>query len=119
MSSWLRTSPPSEIDAAGVRLRRWRLEDAPQVAALVTENLEHLRPWMPWAQEAPSQERQRIFIEGARRGWEERTDFQYALTLADGVPIGSIGLHIRGGRGTLEIGYWLAAGHSGHGYMTA
>lgn len=74
---------------------------------------------MPWAQEAPSRERQSIFIEGARRGWEERTDFQYALTLAEDAPIGSIGLHIRGGRGTLEIGYWLAAAHSGRGYMTA
>lgn len=74
---------------------------------------------MPWAQEPPSRERQRVFIEGAQRGWEERTDFQYALTLAADTPIGSIGLHTRSGPGTLEIGYWLAAAHTGHGYMTA
>jgi RimJ/RimL family protein N-acetyltransferase len=118
MTSWLGAAPPGEITAAGVRLRRWTIDDAEVVVRLVTDNIEHLRDWMPWAQEPPSLERQRAFLEGSRRGWESHTDFNYAVTLTAGGPIGSIGLHTRQARGTLEIGYWLAAGHTGRGYMT-
>ncbi len=33
--------------------------------------------------------------------------------------VGGMGLHTRRGRGTLEIGYWIAAAHTRRGYATA
>ncbi len=118
--SWLEVAPPDEIEAGAARLRRWRMEDATVLARLVNANLAHLRPWMPWAQEPPSLDEQREFLQRMQAAWEQRTDFGFAVTLPDrGELIGGMGLHMRRGPGTLEIGYWIAAAHTGRGYATA
>src|SRR5437899_1174025 len=119
MGSWLGAAPPDEIDTPRARLRRWRVEDAELLVRLVTDNLEHLRPWMPWAQDRPTVEHETAFLERMRYAWDRRTDFAYAVTLLTGEPVGGMGLHTRQGPGTLEIGYWVAAAHTRRGYATA
>ena len=119
MTFWLEAAPPEEIDAGPVRLRRWRVEDAGLVARLVTANLDHLRPWMPWAQQAPDEAEERDFLERMEAAWERRSDFGFAVELPDVGPAGGMGLHTRQGPGTLEIGYWIAAASAGRGYATA
>ena len=43
-------SLPERIELPdGVYLRPFRVDDADAVAKAVSESLEHLRPWMPWA----------------------------------------------------------------------
>lgn len=119
MTSWLRAAPPEEIDAGPVRLRRWRPEDAGLLVRLVTANLEHLRPWMPWAQAAPTEAEEREFLQRMDDAWERRSDFGFAMELPEAGPVGGMGLHTRQGRAILEIGYWIAAAHTGRGYVTA
>jgi RimJ/RimL family protein N-acetyltransferase len=85
----------------------------------VTENLEHLRPWMPWAQEPPSESEEREFLGRMRGAWDRRSDFGFAVVAPDASPVGAMGLHTRQGPGTLEIGYWIAAACTGRGYATA
>lgn len=118
MPSWLEAQPADQIDAVVVRLRRWGVEDVDVLFRLVSDNLEHLRPWMPWAREVSLNE-QRAFLVHLQETWEQRTDFGYAVTLPDSRPIGSMGLHARAGPGTLEIGYWIGSAHTGRGYATA
>ena len=119
MDSWLRSPPPDQIDAGSVRLRRWRSEDAEVLTRLVTDNLEYLRRWMPWAQQQPTLDSQRAFISRMQKEWEDFTNFGYAITLPPGELIGGVGLHTRQGAGTLEIGYWIAGPHTRRGYATA
>jgi RimJ/RimL family protein N-acetyltransferase len=119
VGSWLEAAPAEVIDAPPARLRRWRVEEAALITALVTANIDHLRPWMPWGQRAPSFEEELDFLERMEQAWEERVDFGYAVTLATGEVVGGMGLHTRQGPGTLEIGYWIAAPHTGRGYATA
>jgi RimJ/RimL family protein N-acetyltransferase len=119
MTPWLRAAPPDEIDAGPVRLRRWQPADAEEITRLVGENVDHLRPWMPWAQQAPSLAEEREILERFALAWDARTDFGYAVRLPDGASIGGIGLHTRQGPGILEIGYWIAAAHANRGYTTA
>ena len=119
MDSWLTVAPPETVHADSVRLRRWTRNDAEVLTVLVTENLDHLKPWMPWANQAPSVAAEREFLDHSERAWAELTDFGYAVTLPEGTAIGGIGLHTRQGPGTLEIGYWIAAAHCGKGYATA
>jgi hypothetical protein len=53
-----------------VRLRRWVPGDAERLSAAVTESLEHLRPWMPWAAREPlAVEERRALIAGWERDW--------------------------------------------------
>lgn len=119
MPSWLDAAPPEEIDAGSVRLRRWNVDDAEIVTRLVADNLEHLQPWMPWAQQPPTITEEREFLARMQVAWQNRTDFGYAVTLLTSEPIGGIGLHTRQGPGILEIGYWIAAPYTTRGYATA
>ena len=43
--------PDELIEHGPVTLRRYREDDVDAVFAAVTESLDHLRPWMPWAAE--------------------------------------------------------------------
>lgn len=119
MTSWLASAPPDEVDAGPVRLRRWRPADAETITALVEANLEHLRPWMPWAQQMPTVEEERSWLARMDAAWWALSDFGYAVELPEAGPIGGMGLHTRQGPRTLEIGYWIAAAHTGRGYATA
>jgi RimJ/RimL family protein N-acetyltransferase len=140
------TRPPERIDAGLVILRRNRAADAAAVARAVRESIDHLQPWMPWANPgAGSVQAQAARLAEVEAGWQRGTDFVYLLVPEDtdgsvagpsgggacsgpeeGAPeereevvLGMIGLHRRLGPGAIEIGYWTHVDHSGRGYMSA
>ncbi|WP_345696373.1 GNAT family N-acetyltransferase [Kitasatospora terrestris] len=104
----------------GYRLRRRRRSDAAGLNATVTTNLEHLRPWMPWAGRAPEMAQSVEMAAAGERIWDEGTDFMYVVdTAADPAAVlGAFGLHGRIGAGALELGYWVDAAHTGRGIAT-
>lgn len=98
---------PERIDVTGLVLRRWTVADAAAQQQAVAENLEHLRPWMPWMAEEPhSLESRRELIARWDREWAEGGDSVLGVFL-NGAVAGSCGLHRRAGPETLEIGYWI------------
>ena len=105
----------------GLRLHRRRSAHAPALNRAVRANLEHLRPWMEWAAEAPTRARTAELTRAGTAAWEAGTDFMYLADLDDapGRVVGAFGLHGRIGPGALEIGYWVAARHVGRGIATA
>jgi RimJ/RimL family protein N-acetyltransferase len=113
--------PRSPIELSdGSRLRCFTPDDADAVARAVGESLEHLRPWMPWADEQsadPAFQRERLkkMPELARR----QEEWQYGLFPADESRVlGSFGLMTRRGPGTIEIGYWVHVDAIGQGHAT-
>ena len=112
-------SPPTEIDAGPVLLRPWRVDDVEPMAAAVAESIEELRPFMPWAAAEPlSYEDRARLIEESARQWARGESFAYGM-FADGLMVGSTGLHLRVGPGGLEIGYWVRTSWAGRGIATA
>lgn len=109
---------PEAIDAGEVTLRRWQPEYAQEAAAAVQASLPDLAPFMPWAHEGYDTEAATVFIEMATEGWNEGSQWAYAIFDKEGTLIGSCGLHDRIGPGALEIGYWLTSDHTGRGYAT-
>jgi ribosomal-protein-serine acetyltransferase len=109
--------PDELIEHGPVTLRRYREDDVGAVYAAVTESLDHLRPWMPWAAEysRPSAEE---FLESSIRNWEDGTEYNYAI-LAGGALAGGTGLMARIGPGGLEIGYWVHRAWTRRGLATA
>jgi ribosomal-protein-serine acetyltransferase len=97
---------PETIDAEGLLLRRWRVEDAEALNRAVAESLEHLRPWMGWtAQEPLSMQKRRDLIVEWEREWEAGGDCTIGV-FREGEVVGGCGLHRRRGPSTLELGYW-------------
>jgi ribosomal-protein-serine acetyltransferase len=113
--------PNELIELAPVTLRRYRAEDADALFGAVTESLDHLRPWMPWAADY-SRAAAKEYLAGSIKGWDEGTEYNYAIMTA--IPggsalAGSIGLMTRCGPGGLEIGYWVHRAYTGRGLATA
>lgn len=116
------TVPPESMEAGALVLRRLTPEDAPALSRAVTESLDHLRPWMPWATpEAATVKAQRARLGGPAGTWEpDGSEYGFGMFLAsDGTLVGGIGLHRRVGPRALEIGYWVHVAHTGRGYATS
>lgn len=113
---------PARVDLTDGLYLRWFTEaDAAAVARSVGESLEHLRPWMPWANaESADVEFQRRRLRNLPALRDRGEEWQYGLFRADSETVlGSFGLMTRRGPGTLEIGYWLHVDEGGRGLATA
>jgi RimJ/RimL family protein N-acetyltransferase len=102
----------------GVVIRRYVEDDMHAVVDVVNANLDHLSPWMPWAQEPMTLDAQLTFFNETDKQWDEGTNFVYGIFDASGQIVGGTGYHVRNGPGVLEIGYWLARDAQGNGLMT-
>lgn len=111
-------TPPETLRNGPVELRRWRSADAGLCLRLVSESLDHLRPWMPWATPGYDPAAAAAFLQRCEDDWVAGSAFQY-LILDGGEPAGSAGLMARIDPGGLEIGYWVHRAHTGRGVATA
>lgn len=111
---------PDHIATARLLLRAPRPGDGAVLHAAVTESLEELRPWLPWAQEPPTVEMEEEVVRRAHADFLARTDLMLLLFHKEsGALVGGSGLHqIRWDVPKFEIGYWLRTSCTGQGYMT-
>jgi len=114
----LMDTPPERLTHASIELRRWKEADAGLCFRLVSESLDHLRPWMPWATSDYGPAEAAEYLQRCEQDWAAGTAFQY-LILAAGQPAGSAGLMARIRDGGLEIGYWVHPGFTGRGVATS
>ena len=109
---------PETVQAPRLTLRRWVADDALALATAITENLDHLRPWMPWISAEPQSLPNRVaLLTQWQQEWERGGDAVFGAFLDD-VVVGSTGLHRRRGPDVLEIGYWIHVDHVRKGYAT-
>jgi RimJ/RimL family protein N-acetyltransferase len=117
---WYGFALPSTLETGRLSLRAWDPSQTVAMKTAIDANLEHLRPWMPWAMNEPSPlgaiETRLIkfaadFVTGP--------DWGYAIFQrgADAM-IGAIGLHARIGPRALEIGYWIDGRLTRRGFAT-
>jgi RimJ/RimL family protein N-acetyltransferase len=109
--------PEDLLEYAPVTLRRHRADDLDAVFQAVTESLDHLRPWLPWAAGYTRQSAAEFLAKSAQ-GWADGTEYGYAI-IAGGVLAGGCGLMSRIGPGGLEIGYWVHQAWTRRGLATA
>ena len=117
----MKSAPPTKLRLDySYRLRLFRTGDAKALALAVGESLEHLRPWMPWADDESADERfQRQRLRGVQHKAATGEEWQYGLFPTDESRVlGSFGLMTRQGPGTIEIGYWVHVDEIGHGLAT-
>ena len=113
---------PFEKTLSGERvmLRAWREDAAAALHTAVASSRDHLRPWMPFADEHQNVAESHGWIVRSRALWLLRESMNYGIWSPDGDSLfGGIGVHPhRWDVPAFEIGYWLRASAEGNGYVT-
>jgi ribosomal-protein-serine acetyltransferase len=110
---------PIEMVRGPVLIRSWHQSDVAGLSRVIFENLDHLRPWMPWARELP-QNRTKIRAAMGAFLLEAVTRPDELVGLFSGGQVaGGSGLHPRIGPGGYEIGYWVRKDLTRRGIATA
>jgi ribosomal-protein-serine acetyltransferase len=92
--------------------------DVEEIYAVVRENLEQLKLWMPWATNDYSIDSAREFIKRNLTEYAENGSFSASIILEEKF-VGGIGFHNLDLKNkSAHIGYWLAKEAQGKGIMT-
>ena len=118
--SWEGAPAPYRVETERLVIRCWEPRDAPLVKDAIDSSLEHLRPWMPWAEAEPQTlEEKTELLRGFRSAFDAGENFVYGILARDeGEALGGTGLHPRVEPGGLEIGYWVRASAARRGIVT-
>ncbi|HET6596878.1 MAG TPA: GNAT family protein [Anaerolineales bacterium] len=114
------SNPAYRIETKRLVVRCYDPSDAPLLAESVSENVEHLRPWMPWAYSEPEPMEEKFQRLKRFRGlFDLGQDFVYGIFNPEETKlVGGTGLHTRLGDGELEIGYWIHKDYINQGLVT-
>lgn len=113
--AWLHSVVPTRVECEELVIRKYERKDAAALVDAVTESLEELLLWMPWAKFEPQTVSQREeLISTWDDEWVQGSNFTMGIFENDQC-VGGTGLHLRGEEGTVEIGYWVRSSHVGRG----
>jgi ribosomal-protein-serine acetyltransferase len=92
----------------------------PEIHEAVTESLDALRPWMPWARESRAPEDAERHCREMLAKWHAREELDFCFyDKARGTLVGKGGLHtIDWSVPKFEIGYWIRSSCARQGYAT-
>jgi RimJ/RimL family protein N-acetyltransferase len=115
---------PERLDGERTVLLAPRAGLGAELAVVVTQSLSHLRPWMVWAQDAPTAQSAELVVRHMQADFIARRDlaFQLFARRADGSAgrlLGGAGLHrIDWAVRRFEVGYWLRPEAAGQGHAS-
>jgi ribosomal-protein-serine acetyltransferase len=109
-----------ELHGERVVVRPYRESDAQELLEAVAESRDHLRPWLPFADEHQTVDESRHWINQQVANWILRDDLVLSIwEKVSGRYLGGTGLHPHDWEiGYFEIGYWVRASAEGYGYVT-
>ena len=111
---------PTTIETSRLLLRPPMPGDGPELNAAVIESLEELRPWLPWADQAPTVDESEENVRRAYAKWILREDLRFSVfdkvtgKLAAGSDLHRINWDVP----SFEIGYWVRKSFCQKGYAT-
>jgi RimJ/RimL family protein N-acetyltransferase len=111
---------PDSFETERLLIRAPRPGDGRAMNEAVLESLDTLRPWMPWAQTAPTLAESEAHVRRSAARFLLREDLSLLFfRKQDGLFVGGSGLHrIDWSVPHFEIGYWVRASLEGQGYVT-
>ena len=118
--AWDGPPAPYRIETERLVIRCWEPADAPLLKDALDSSLDHLQPWMDWANDEPQPLERKVELLRAFRALYD-TGESFVMGIFDGSEgevLGGTGLHTRIGPGGLEIGYWIRASATRQGIAT-
>ena len=114
------SNPAYRIETQRLIVRCYEPADVQLLAEAITENIEHLRPWMPWVYAEPEPIEEKVKrIRRFRGMFDLGQNFVYGIFNPEETKLlGGTGLHPRLGEKELEIGYWIHKDYINRGLVT-
>lgn len=111
---------PEAFETERLVIRAPRFGDGAELSAAVCESLDSLRPWMAWAQQAPTPDESEEYSRRDRARFLGREELGLRLWLKGAETlVGSSGLHrIDWSVPLFEVGFWCRKRFEGQGYIT-
>lgn len=108
------------IETDRLVIRCWQPRDASMLKEAVDSSLEHLRPWLPWANHEPQTIDEKIeLLRGFRARYDQDEDHVLGIfDRQESRALGGSGLHTRSGPNEREIGYWVRSDRANDGIVT-
>ena len=104
---------------SGIRIRPYRLDDAPAIWQAARESLAELQLWMPWCHPKYSMDEARSWLAVQVPAFQQRTTFEFAITTEQGAYLGGCGLNqIDALNKRANLGYWVRSSATGKGVAT-
>ncbi len=112
--------PAYRVETERTVVRCWQPDDAEYLLQAISQSINHLRAWMPWAAHEPSTLDEKIaLLRRWRAEFDLDQDYVYGIFSPDEKEVwGGSGLHKRIGADALEIGYWIRADMINKGLAT-
>ena len=102
-----------------VKLYRLHSSDAAEIAEAARDSFGELAPWFPWCEPDYSTENANEFIQASSAGWDNQSQFVFAIRDNDGQFVGTCALNeIHPLHRRANLGYWLRTSEWGKGYAT-
>ena len=114
------SNPAYRIETERLVIRCYNPSDVQMLADSVSQNVEHLKPWMPWvhAEPEPIEEKEER-LKRFRGMFDLGQDYIYGIFNPEETRLlGGTGLHTRLGESQLEIGYWIHKDFVNQGLVT-
>jgi RimJ/RimL family protein N-acetyltransferase len=117
---WDGPPPPYRIETERLVIRCYEPRDAPLSKEAIDSSLEHLVPWMPWAEDEPQSVDEKVeLMRRFRSQFDAGSNFIFGIFSRDETQqLGGTGLHPRNEPGGLEIGYWVRESAARQGIVT-
>jgi RimJ/RimL family protein N-acetyltransferase len=114
------SNPAYRIETARLVVRCYEPADGQMLSDSITESVEHLKPWMPWAHGEPEPAEAKVeHLKKFRGMFDLQQDYVYGIFNREETRLlGGTGLHTRLGREQLEIGYWIHKDFTNQGLVT-
>ena len=113
-------NPAYRIETKRLVIRCYNPSDAKLLTDAVNESREHLKPWMPWANDETVTVADRVkALQNFRGRFDLGESYVYGIFNPDETRLlGGTGLHTRIGENQLEIGYWIHKDFINQGLVT-
>jgi RimJ/RimL family protein N-acetyltransferase len=118
--SWNGPPAPYRIETERLVVRCYEPRDAVLTKDAIDSSLDHLRPWMDWADHEPQTLAEKTeLLKSFRAQFDVGENFVMGIFSGDETEqIGGSGLHPRVEPGGLEIGYFVRASATRQGFVT-
>jgi len=109
-----------ELRGEHILVRPYRESDAAALQEAVAESREHVRPWLPFADDHQTVEQSLMYIRRVTAHWVVREDMSLGFfDVHTGRYLGGSGLHPRNWDiPFFEIGYWVRQSAEGNGFVS-